>query len=304
MIAAAEPDLPGRYIRILRDYLHEPGEGALSAGYDVARQALDGGHGVLEMAGIHHRALRELRVEGRLSDEVLVQAGEFFTECLSPFEMSHRGAREGTLALRHLNEVLEGEVKRIAHSLHDEAGQLLATIHLALAELAEELPARARERIADIERLLRQIEAGLRGLSHELRPTMLDNLGLLPALEFLAERVAKRAGFTVSVEADAERRLPPAVETALYRIVQEALTNAAKHACAESVKIELACTPRKVSCSIRDNGVGFVPHSEGAVQGLGLLGIRERLNALGGTLRLISGPGQGTTILADIPLGG
>jgi signal transduction histidine kinase len=94
------------------------------------------------------------------------------------------------------------------------------------------------------------------------------------------------------------------VETALYRIVQEALTNAAKHACAESVKIELACTPRKVSCSIRDNGVGFVPHSEGAVQGLGLLGIRERLNALGGTLRLISGPGQGTTILADIPLGG
>jgi signal transduction histidine kinase len=304
VIAAAEPDLPGRYIQILRDYLHEPGEGALCAGYDVARQALDSGHGVLEMAGIHHRALRELRVEGRLSDEVLVQAGGFFTECLSPFEMSHRGAREGTLALRHLNEVLEGEVKRIAHSLHDEAGQLLATIHLALAELAEELPARARERIADIERLLRQIEAGLRGLSHELRPTMLDNLGLLPALEFLAEQVAKRAGFTVSVEADRERRLPPAVETALYRIVQEALTNAAKHARAETVKIELICTPRKVSCSIRDDGMGFVPHSDGAAQGLGLLGIRERLNALGGTLRLVSGPGQGTTILAEIPLGG
>lgn len=304
MIAAEAPGLAARYASMLRDYLREPGEGGLCAGYEVARHALDAGHGVLDMADIHHRALRALQAEGRLNDLALMHAGEFFTECLSPFEMSHRGAREGTLALRHLNEVLEGEVKRIAHSLHDESGQLLATIHLALAELAEDLPPHAQERVADIERLLRQIEAGLRGLSHELRPTMLDNLGLLPALEFLAERIAKRAGFTVSVEAEAERRLPPPVETALYRIVQEALTNAAKHARADSVKIELVCTPRKVTCSIRDDGVGFVPSSESGVQGLGLLGIRERLNALGGTLRLVSGPGQGTTILADIPLGG
>lgn len=304
MIAQEAPGLAERYTSILRDYLREPSEGALCTGYEVARGALDGGHGVLEMADIHHRALRALWAEGRLDHEVLMQAGEFFTECLSPFEMSHRGAREGTLALRHLNEVLEGEVKRIAHSLHDESGQLLATIHLALAELAEDLPPASRERVAGIERLLRQIEAGLRGLSHELRPTMLDNLGLLPALEFIAEQVAKRAGFRVSVDAYNERRLPSAVETALYRIVQEALTNAAKHAHADSVKIELRCTPRKVTCSVRDDGVGFVPRTEKEAHGLGLLGIRERLNALGGTLRLVSAPGEGTTILADIPLGG
>ena len=268
MIAAAL-DLSERYKIILRDYLHGPGEGALSAGNDVARRALDAGHGVLDMADIHHRALLDLQAEGHLTELVLMQAGEFFTECLSPFEMCHRGAREGTLALRHLNEVLEGEVKRIAHSLHDESGQLLATIHLALAELADDLPPRSRERVRDIEQLLRQIEAALRGLSHELRPTMLDNLGLLPALEFLAERVAKRAGFTVSVESDSERRLPPRVETALYRIVQEAFTNAAKHASADSVKIELTCTPRKVTCSVRDDGVGFVPRGENKRAGLG-----------------------------------
>ena len=297
------PSLAERYAEILREYLRDSSEISLTRGYEVARRALKDGGGILDMAVIHHQSLRRLFAEREISDASLEKAGDFFAECLSPFEMSHRGAQEGTRALRHLNEVLEAELKRIAHALHDEAGQLLASVHIALADVVGDLPPPARKRFGEIEQLLRQIETELRSLSHELRPTVLDNLGLLPALEFLAEKVAKRTGLAVSVAAETERRLPPAVETALYRIVQETLNNVVKHARASAVKIELECTPSKVACRVCDDGSGFVLRGDPGVQGLGLLGIRERLNALGGSLRVVTEPGRGTTILADIPLG-
>jgi len=217
--------------------------------------------------------------------------------------MSHRGAQEGTRALRRLNEILEGELKRIAHALHDEAGQLLASVHIAVAEVAGGLPPEYRARFDEVERLLKQIEMELRSLSHELRPTVLDNLGLVPALEMLAERVTKRTGLAVSIAGELHARLPPTVETALYRIVQEALNNAVKHAHAKSVAIDLQHTPLKVACSVRDDGIGFAKQKQPGMQGLGLIGIRERLNALGGLLRVVSGPQRGTTLLVDIPLG-
>lgn len=298
------PTLAVRYAETLREYLRDSGEASLARGYELARCALMEGRGVLDMAAIHHESLKRLFEERRISDELLEKAGDFFAECLSPFEMSHRGAQEGTRALRHLNQVLEAELKRIAHALHDEAGQLLASVHIALADMANDLPPPARARLGEVERLLRQIEAELRNLSHELRPTVLDNLGLLPAIDFLAEKVAKRTGLVISVAGETERRLPPPVETALYRVVQEALNNAVKHAHASSVKVELECTPSRVSCRIRDDGVGFVPRGEPDAQGLGLLGIRERLNALGGSLRVVTEARHGTTIVADIPLGG
>jgi len=228
---------------------------------------------------------------------------DLFAACLSPFEMSHRGAQEGTRALRRLNEILEGELKRIAHALHDEAGQLLASVHIAVAEVAGGLPPEYRARFDEVERLLKQIEMELRSLSHELRPTVLDNLGLVPALEMLAERVAKRSGLVVAVSGNMHARLPPTVETALYRIVQEALNNAVKHAHAKSVTIDLQHTPLKVACSVRDDGIGFAKQKQPGMQGLGLIGIRERLNALGGLLRVVSKPQRGTTLLVDIPLG-
>lgn len=298
----AAPPLLEEYTRLLLDYLRDGSETALSQGYEMARAALGDGHGIVEMAGVHHQALQQLCNQGRLSRWLLERSGVFLAECLSPFEMSHRGAQEGTRALRHLNDVLETELKRIAHALHDESGQLLAVAHIALAEAMGNLPPEARKYCDGIQQLLRQIEAGLRNLSHELRPTVLDNLGLLPALEFLAEKVSKRTGLAVSVAGDANRRLPPRVEIALYRIVQEALNNAAKHARANRVAILLECAASKVVCRIRDDGRGFTVRPES--EGMGLLGIRERLNALGGTLRVIAEPGCGTTILTDIPLGG
>jgi len=303
-LMSADAKLAERYWGILREFLEHSDEASLNRGYEFARKAMVDGCGVLELADIHHRALRRLWTESRPDDRLLWAAGDFFAECLSPFEMSHRGALEGTRALRHLNEVLEGELKRIAHALHDEAGQLLASVHIALAEVASELPPQASMRFEEVEGLLKQIEVELRNVSHDLRPTVLDNLGLVPALEFLAEKVAKRTGLKVIVTGDASTRLPAAIETALYRIVQEAVNNAVKHAHASSVRIELQRTPSNVACSVRDDGRGFDAHRQQGAHGLGLKGIRERLSALGGTLRLTTEPRQGTTIQAEIPLGG
>lgn len=296
--------LEEQYRSTLEAYVENNNEGLLARGYEIARSALRDGRGVIDMAAIHHQALRQLCSRRPFSEELLDKVANFFAECLSPFEMSHRGAREGTLALRHLNEVLEAELKRIAHVLHDEAGQLLASVHIALANVAADFPPAAQARFDSIQDLLGQIETELRSLSHELRPTVLDNLGLVPALEFLADRVSRRTGLTISVEADTEERLAATIETALYRIVQEALNNVVKHAQASHATVELECSSSKVVCRVRDDGVGFAARGEPSTQGLGLLGIRERLNALGGSLTVQTGYERGTTIVAEIPTGG
>ncbi|OLC31697.1 MAG: hypothetical protein AUH31_02130 [Armatimonadetes bacterium 13_1_40CM_64_14] len=212
--------------------------------------------------------------------------------------------KQAEQALIKLNERLEDEARRIAHALHDEAGQLLSSVHLALEEFARELPSPGRVRLAAVKELLDQVEEELRRLSHELRPTVLDDLGLVPALEFLAGRVGKRNGVAIAVQGEIDERLPAPVETALYRSVQEALTNVVRHAQAAHVQVTLRRVDRTVQCTIQDDGVGFDTRAVQARRGdrgLGLIGIRERAGALGGTLMIRSVPGQGTTILIEIP---
>lgn len=213
--------------------------------------------------------------------------------------------KQAEIALRHLNEMLEEEAKRIAHALHDEAGQVLTSIHLDLETLARELPPAAQGRLWGVRGLLKQFEGHLRDLSHELRPTVLDDLGLMPALEFLAAGVSKRTGVQLAVDGMGELDLPPTIDLALYRIVQEGLTNMAKYAHATRVWIEVQRTDGLVRCSLRDNGVGFEVSSvlgRRGERGIGLVGMRERAEALGGTLRIRSAPGQGTELLVAIPL--
>ncbi len=209
-----------------------------------------------------------------------------------------RGAR----VWRDLNEMLENEAKKIAHALHDEAGQLLASVHIALADIADELPLRHRERLNEVKWLLDKIEAELRDFSHELRPIVLDQLGLVPALQFLAENVCRRAGVAIAVSGKLDARLAPAVEITLYRIAQEALNNVIKHAGARTANIEVRHTTECVSCTVRDDGVGVAANRLEGGTGLGLVGIRERLGALGGSVHIASQPGGGTTLRAEIPL--
>ena len=292
-----------RYAASLRSYLDNPGEQSRRRAYGLGQRALEDGLGVLELAAAHDDALRSLLRAGA-ADPMIAAAGEFFAECLSPFEMSHRGARAGAHAWQHLNDTLEKEAKRIAHALHDQAGQLLASVYLALADLPPHLPPQERSRVEKVNWLLRRMESELRNLSHELRPTVLDRLGLRPALQFLAENVARRAGILVRIEGKDPGRLPPVVEITLYRIAQEALNNVVRHAAASGVSIELEIDARRIACTVRDNGAGFSIETPQGASGLGLLLMRERLNALGGSLRLRSAPGCGTTLRAEVPQGG
>jgi two-component system sensor histidine kinase UhpB len=213
--------------------------------------------------------------------------------------------RQAEQALRGLNARLEDEARRIAHALHDEAGQLLASVHLAVASIANELPAPVRERLDTVTVLLDQVAEQLRHLSHELRPVILDHLGLVPALEFLAQGVSKRTGLAVAIDASLAGTVPPSIQTALYRILQETLTNVSKHAHATHVSVRLHHDVRTIHCSIGDDGIGFdlsavCPNREKS--GLGLIGIRERIATLGGTFSIASAPGRGTTLEMRIPL--
>jgi len=203
----------------------------------------------------------------------------------------------------YLNECREQEARRIAQTLHDDAGQLLSAVHIKLDHLVRELPAH-QSSLQEIKSMLDQVSGGLRRLSHELRPSILDNLGLMPAIEFLADGVASRTGLAITVEGSTEGRLLPMVETALYRTVQEALTNASKHAHAQRVRIRL-WRDSQIHCSIRDNGVGVNVADVLARRdkcSLGLIGMQERIEALGGTLLIASAPGKGLGLLATIPL--
>jgi two-component system, NarL family, sensor histidine kinase UhpB len=273
----------------------------------------------LPLAGeIFHRVLQgdtppisELRIRmksgehfhGEFTKTPLIKEGEIIGILGIGRDITDRKRAEE--ALRRLNLTLEDEAKRIAHALHDEAGQLLASVHIALDVLASELPATAQKQLATLRDLLAQTEEQLRRLSHELRPTILDNLGLRPALEFLAQGVSHRTGLSITVEGETKGRLSSSVELALYRIVQAALNNATKHARATGVTVQLQREALRMRCTVKDDGTGFdlasvlARHKD---QGLGLLGIRERVTALGGSLQIDSGPGRGTTIRVEIPL--
>jgi len=166
------------------------------------------------------------------------------------------------------------------------------------------LPERQKEQMGRIEELLNQVEKQLRRYSHELRPTVLDDLGWIPAIRFLAEGVSKRAHLPIHIKVAFAGRLPSTTEIALYRVVQEALTNATKHAKASRVRIRIGRQNHILCCSIEDDGAGFdvkAVQSDCKRRGLGLTGMKERLHAIGGTLMIDSAPGHGTKLLIQLP---
>jgi signal transduction histidine kinase len=291
------------YERALGAYLRHRGEDFLKQAYEIGRKALSEGRGVLDMVGIHQQTLEKFLVNGAQT-ELVHYAGEFLVESMSPFEMTHRAFGEANDTLRRLNESLESETRRIARALHDESGQLLAAVHIQLRQMARGLSPMAQVSLGEVESLLEQVEQQLRNFSHELRPTVLDDYGLLPALQTLAEKFSKRFGLPVSIDGKVEPRLTKSVEAAMYRVAQEALNNIARHAKASRVNIRLWRTPGEFHCRIRDDGVGFDPGavSKASRNALGLLGMRERLNVLGGTLQIESAPQQGTELKILVPV--
>ncbi len=206
-------------------------------------------------------------------------------------------------ALRRAVQAQEAERRRLARELHDETGQALTSMLLGLAAVDRaETADDARVAAGELRELVVETLQNVRRLSVELRPSALDDFGLEPALRRLGQTVKESADLDVQVETRlGADRLLPEVETAVYRIVQEALTNVVKHASAERVSIVVTRKPEKLVLIIEDDGSGFDPVA-GPGEGLGLLGMRERVQLLDGSLTLDAAHGSGTTLAVELPL--
>ncbi|MGH9814900.1 MAG: ATP-binding protein [Candidatus Acidiferrales bacterium] len=315
MSAYAQPAMPSareqfaaEYRAALARFLSGAGEAALTEAYELGRRGISSGMGVLEMVLLHQSAVEGIAPDSLSSAPSAAwraAAAEFLIESLTPHEMAYRGFQEASLAMRRMNDLLEQQARRIAHAIHDESGQLLVLVHLTMDRLRQELPPQWHERCDEVLELLKRIGTEMRDFSHELRPTMLDDLGLLPALEFLAARISNKGTPKVELQCGPlPRRLPAEMEATVYRAVQEALANVVRHANAQNLRIDLRSDGHALVCRIEDDGEGFdvaaVLGSKGQ-RGLGLIGMGEQLDMIGATLQIKSQAGEGTALVISVP---
>jgi PAS domain S-box-containing protein len=200
----------------------------------------------------------------------------------------------------------EQDKNRIARELHDELGQALTMLQMDVAWCKENLPAGEHgfaRRLDRMTGLLVGTVAATRRIAADLRPLVLDDLGLLPAVESLAESFRQRTGITCELAvSNPEMPLPGAHSTAVFRVVQEALTNIAKHAGAKHVEVAIEQRPTEVIVNIRDDGRGFAPQKPRKAGSFGLIGVRERAFLIGGDATITSAPGKGTSIELRLPI--
>jgi two-component system sensor histidine kinase UhpB len=245
---------------------------------------------------------RSLRAPLTGVDSQADQLAEAFNMVLEALDEASR------LRASQIIQAQDQERQRIARELHDETSQVLTSLLISLTLLEKSVETReARERIADTRALAHSTLRAIRNLSIDLRPSALDDLGLLPALRWYVKEYEKKCSIHVEFHATGfKERLPAEMETALYRIVQECLTNTAKHANANRVTIRLKEEADRVYARITDDGEGFdyeaLLKTPGQERGLGLAGMNERAVLLDGILNIHSAPGQGTIIEVSIPL--
>jgi two-component system, NarL family, sensor histidine kinase UhpB len=223
-----------------------------------------------------------------------------FQRLLDRIEEERR--RSGTLVMRAQEE----ERRRLARDLHDEVNQALTAILLRLEALAQDTPPARAGELAELKRLVNQAMDELLNLARHLRPTALDDHGLMPALEAQLKRFSARTGVEVRLNrAGDPDELPEDVQTALYRVTQEALANVARHAGATAVEVDVELAADRIELRVRDDGAGYHPGAvaRGAQEGrggLGLGGMAERARLAGGELDVRSAPGGGTTVRMTI----
>jgi signal transduction histidine kinase len=237
----------------------------------------------------------------RFDDDDLRLAESLGGRAAVAVDLSQRVARD---ALRRVVAAQELERRRLARELHDETGQALTSILLGLSAVeTARNEAELAEAIGSLRELAVSTLQDVRRLAVELRPKALDDFGLVPALKRLGQSVREASSLDVQVEARlGAERLPPEAETSVYRIVQEALTNVVRHAEARHVSVVVTRKNASVSVVIEDDGKGFDPERADESGGVGLLGMRERVQLLDGTLAVESSPGAGTTLVLDLPV--
>jgi signal transduction histidine kinase len=212
---------------------------------------------------------------------------------------------------RQVVSAQEKERQRISRILHDESGQALTALKISLELIAQDLPPELdspRRRLLDAAALTDSTMEGIRLMAQDLRPPALDTVGLSPTLESFCQDFAGRTQLAISYQGLNLPPLPEPVNITLYRFLQEALTNVARHARADHVQVALESSTEGLTLLVEDNGLGIDPEAsamaDGRQAGMGLQSMRERLESLGGTLRIDSRPGEGTRLRAFVPLRG
>jgi PAS domain S-box-containing protein len=285
----------------------------LEAGRRGWRRLFDAGH---THSITHERRLdgSEMWVEGdymcfydatgRITGHFGVQR-DVTDRTLAAAELERSRAELRALAAR-LQATREEERTRIAREIHDELGQALTALKLDLAWLEQRLPRTNSGAFRlDDQSITARIDETMeivRRIATELRPSVLDQLGLEAAVEWLVQESAKRTGIAVTLQAEEFPRLPDHVASHAFRIIQEALTNVTRHSKATRVNVTVRHLGAAIILAVEDNGIGFMPQSLSGLRSLGLVGMRERAVACGGTLMVRGQPGEGTAIVVTIPV--
>jgi len=200
----------------------------------------------------------------------------------------------------------ENEKKLLAQELHDEIGQALTAMKINISAIKTNLPTnhdeRAMKRIAESNEILDTIISQIHTISLNLRPELLDVLGLAATLKSYSNQFARRTGIRVHFTNKTQQKLDSQKEINLYRIVQEAFTNTAKHAEAQNIFLSLQENERTFFITMEDDGKGFNSNKDASLPGIGLIGMKERVNSMKGTMKIESNPGKGTSIKVEVPL--
>lgn len=239
---------------------------------------------------------------------LLVTAERGRASAVAELAAAEERARAQRDVLARVIDAQEAERARVSRDLHDQIGQALTSVLLGLRLVDGSLPTTdeelrdARDHIAEVRELVAQALDEVRQLAFELRPTVLDDVGLAAAVHRLADDLTRRFGVGVELHLDGlddDRRLPPEVETVVYRVVQEALTNVARHAEATTASVHLVADRGSLRAVISDDGVGFdVPEAR---RSLGLSGMSERASLVGGRVEITSTPSEGTMVELEVP---
>jgi signal transduction histidine kinase len=274
------------------------------ANFEMRRQALNGSVKFLQ------KDIAETILTALILGTVIAGASVFRISTLERQSAQQQKATEqAERRLRHLSQQLvssqEQERKALSRELHDQIGQLLTALRMELGNLERTRTAAGEEADPHLEQAKKLAESTLRttrDIAMGLRPAMLDVLGLGPALEWQAREFTRRYRIPIQLEIEGDiKDVPDPHRTYLYRIVQEGLTNCARHAQAKNIRVSLEDANGQLTACVEDDGVGFDQHG-GVVQGLGLLGMAERVRELCGSLSILSEPGKGTRISVRLPL--
>jgi len=248
-------------------------------------------------------SISQVTVEGSKLLTVVLRDVSTRVKVAEEIERSHRQLRD---LYQQMHEVREAERMRIARELHDELAQWLTALKMDVSWLAGRLPpeeGKALERVERMKRLVDSTVTSVRRIAHDLRPAMLDDLGLVPAIEHLLHAFSERTGVVVGLDASADGvafREP--LTTSVYRMVQEALTNVARHARATEVRVAIRVEGDSLIVSACDNGIGISDAKLNSGKSLGLLGIKERARTLGGEAEIYSTREGGTVMEVRVPV--